>query len=191
MVLITFEGIDGSGKTTIIERLKKHFQDAVFTKEPTDTPTGMAAKELSSSGLYGPLMQVSFFKTQHKEHYSNVVLPALRKEKLVISDRYFDSQWAYCILSEVYNMKQIRFEIYNEVSHEIEPALTFIFDVDVQAAIERCKSKGDDESENFLMDVKKRYLELAETNSRFVVIDANLPLDEIEKTVVEHIKKAI
>ncbi len=94
--LITLEGIDGSGKSTALERLKAHpsMSSVVFTREPTNDWIGEAVERAIHSDT-DHLAELFLFTADHAEHISKVIQPALGNGKTVISDRYSDSRYAY------------------------------------------------------------------------------------------------
>jgi dTMP kinase len=98
-VLVAFEGIDGSGKTTQAERLARHLRDAgfavVLTKEPTRGPHGAKLRASASTGRLDPEAEVALFEADRREHVAQVIQPALARGEVVIVDRYFFSTAAY------------------------------------------------------------------------------------------------
>src|SRR6056297_435606 len=94
-MLITLEGIDGSGKTTVWEALQAEFPDATFTSEPTDSWYGEAVYRSIGDDDADPLAELFLYTADHADHLSRVIEPALERGDLVISDRYSDSRFAY------------------------------------------------------------------------------------------------
>jgi len=98
--LISIEGIDGSGKSTILKRIKRRWgeegfsEDVIFTAEPTDFAIGKKARELSDTDI-DPFSLAFLFLADHAEHLSKLIKPALAEGKDVITDRYIDSRYAY------------------------------------------------------------------------------------------------
>lgn len=180
--LITLEGIDGTGKSTIAERLQKHFPDAVFTAEPTHAWTGEAVRTAIKKDV-DSLVELFLFMADHAEHIASVVGPALESGKIVISDRYSDSRCAYqgALLA---GFDDPVAWIQGLHSWSIKPDLTILFTVDTEVAIKRCSRRGKKtkfEQPGFLAQVQSNFLRLArEEPERFVVIDAGKPLDDVE-----------
>lgn len=189
--LITLEGIDGSGKSTALERLKAHpsMNNVVFTREPTTDWIGEAVERAIHSDT-DHLAELFLFTADHAEHISKVIQPALGNGKTVISDRYSDSRYAYqgVTLSDKFDdpIEWIQ-SIHN--GWTVVPDMTILFDIDPKIAVERCGNRGEQtkfEKIGFLERVRANYLRLAkEDPQRFVIIDTDRSIKEIETDVVE------
>ncbi|MDR0767674.1 MAG: dTMP kinase [Methanosarcinales archaeon] len=201
--LVTFEGIDGSGKSTMLSRLQKLNESAplwetgtVFTREPTkETLTGNAVYAAIENHV-DPLAELFLFLADHAAHLAETVRPALDAGNLVISDRYSDSRCAY----QGATLKNTIPDAFNFVRrlHEpwtIKPDLTFFFDIRPEVSCERCKDRGAQtkfERVDFLKEVTANFRKLAEDEpERFVIIDAEKPPEENEKIILEKIKKLV
>lgn len=194
-ILITFEGIDGAGKSTIVSRLSKSgpLKDAVFTREPSrDTLTGKAVYDAIASDT-DPLAELFLFIADHAAHLADVVRPALADGKVVISDRYSDSRCAY----QGATLEKIVPDALDFVGRVHEPwtekpDLTFIFDLEPEISVARCGDRGEMtkfEKTEFLKAVRNNFgILAAEEPDRFTVIDASLSADDIEKIVLEKIE---
>lgn len=189
--LITLEGIDGSGKSTALERLKAHpsMNNVVFTREPTTDWIGEAVERAIHSDT-DHLAELFLFTADHAEHISKVIQPALGNGKTVISDRYSDSRYAYqgVTLSDKFDdpIEWIQ-SIHN--GWTVVPDMTILFDIDPKIAVERCGNRGEQtkfEKIGFLERVRANYLRLAKGDpQRFVIIDTDRSIKEIETDVVE------
>ncbi len=191
--LITLEGIDGTGKSSIAKLLKKRFPDAVFTREPTKSPIGRAViRSIESDG--DPLAELFLFVADHAEHIAKVIRPALAKGKMVISDRYSDSRYAYqgATLSDMFDDAVAWVQGLHR-SWTVVPDLTILFTIDPEVAVLRCGVRGEKtkfEKLEFLKKVQDNFLRLAgEEPERFVIIDAGEELEmvglEVEAKVRE------
>lgn len=195
--LITLEGIDGSGKSTALERLKAHpsLSSVVFTREPTTGWIGEAVERAIHSDT-DHLAELFLFTADHAEHISKIIRPALEDGKIVISDRYSDSRYAYqgVTLSDKFDdpMKWIQ-SIHS--GWTVVPDLTILFDIDPKIAVERCGNRGEQtkfEKIGFLERVRANYLRLAkEDPQRFVIIDTDRSIKEIESDVVKLLTSVI
>jgi len=191
--LITLEGIDGTGKSSIAKMLKNKFPDAVFTAEPTHGWTGEAVRTAIKKDV-DPLAELFLFMADHAEHIASVVKPALDSGKLVISDRYSDSRCAYqgALLAGFDDPVAWVKELH---SWSIKPDLTILFTVEPGVAIKRCSRRGSKtkfEQPGFLERVQSNFQRLArEEPERFVVIDAGKPLEDVEKLAAEAIHAMI
>jgi dTMP kinase len=201
--LVTFEGIDGSGKSTMLSRLQKLNESVplwvagtVFTREPTKgTLTGNAVYAAIENHV-NPLAELFLFLADHAAHLAETVRPALDAGNLVISDRYSDSRCAY----QGVTLKNTIPDAFNFVRrlHEpwtIKPDLTFFFDIRPEVSCERCKDRGVQtkfERVDFLKEVTANFRKLAEDEpERFVIIDAEKPPEENEKIILEKIRSLV
>ncbi len=194
--LITLEGIDGSGKSTVAERLQKNPEiqtlKPIFTREPTrGTLTGNAVEKAIQSDT-DQLAELFLFTADHAEHLAKVVRPALESGKLVISDRYSDSRYAYqgmTLKTRLENPLEWVKDLHR--GWTIVPDLTFLFDIRPEVSIERCGKRGEQskfEKLEFLRGVREIFLRFAaEDPERFIVIDAFHSPEYIEKEVMEKI----
>ena len=194
--LITLEGIDGSGKSTVVEKLQKDPEikafKPVFTREPTrGTLTGDAVEKAIQSDT-DQLAELFLFTADHAEHLSKIIKPALKSGKLVISDRYSDSRYAYqgvTLKTRLENPLEWVKDLHR--GWTIVPDLTFLFDIRPEVSVERCGKRGEQskfEKLEFLRKVRDIFLRLAAENpERFIVIDASRSSEYVEKEVTEKI----
>ena len=189
-MLITLEGLDGSGKTTAWQALRERRPDAAFTREPTDSWYGEAVARSIGDESADPLAELFLYTADHADHLSRVVRPALAEDRLVVSDRYSDSRYAYQAatladtdLSEP--MAYVR-EIHEPFTRP--PDATLYLDVDPETAAERSGATNKFEQVEYLAAVRENYERLIEAEpDRFVRIDASKPreavIEEVERVV--------
>ncbi|WP_292380498.1 dTMP kinase [Methanosarcina sp. UBA289] len=194
--LITLEGIDGSGKSTVAEKLQKNPEikafNPVFTREPTrGTLTGNAVEKAIQSDT-DQLAELFLFTADHAEHLSKIIKPALKSGRLVISDRYSDSRYAYqgvTLKTRLENPLEWVKDLHR--GWTIVPDLTFLFDIRPEVSVERCGKRGEQskfEKLEFLRKVREIFLRLAaEDPERFIVINASRSSEYVEKEVTEKI----
>jgi dTMP kinase len=173
-MLVTLEGLDGSGKTTAWEALSKRHPEAVLTREPTDSWYGDAVYRSLEDEEADPIAELFLYTADHAAHLSRTVRPALRDDRLVISDRYSDSRFAYQAATLEGTIEQplsyVR-ELHAPFSRP--PDATVYFDVDPETAAERSGATNKFEQAAYLADVREYYEQLiAEEPDRFVRIDA-------------------
>ncbi len=193
------EGIDGSGKSTLYRGLEERLEDLnpLFTREPGSPYLGDAVRRAIAENS-DPLAEAALFVADHAVHLATVVRPALEEGRLVISDRYSDSRFAYQQVSlkgHHPNPKSWLTAVHSRWS--IVPDITFLLLISPQTALNRVGSRGEREhfeQEEFLEEVQKNYLErMAENPTRFILVDAELPagtiLDFVEKSIRERMSK--
>ena len=141
--LIAFEGLDGCGKSTQIEllaaRLRAAGCDIVTTREPTDFPSGQRIREMARSGEeLEPKEELRWFVEDRRAHVDEVIKPALRAERIVLTDRYYLSTVAYQGARGL-NYEQILADSEDEFPI---PDLVLLLEIDPQIAFERVHSRG-------------------------------------------------
>jgi dTMP kinase len=183
--IITLEGIDGTGKSSIAKLLKKKFPDAVFTLEPTRSWIGRAVKRsIESDG--DPLAELFLFVADHAEHIAKVIRPALADGKIVFSDRFSDSRYAYqgATLSDDFDDAVAWVQGIHR-GWTVVPDMTILFTIEPAVAVLRCGVRGEKtkfEKMEFLKKVQDNFLRLArEEPRRFVIIDAGAELEKVER----------
>lgn len=190
---ITIEGLDGSGKTTVLEHIKVFLEKENYpielTREPGGTEKSEAIRNIILNGSIDKRTEVLLFAASRREHVVKKILPALNKGKIVISDRFLDSSIAYQVFARQVAYEEVM-KINEFATENLTPDLTLYFDVDVKIALTRTKNRVDNnaldnEKLDFYQKVKDGYDNLAQENqSRIIKIDANQPLENvIEKTL--------
>ena len=173
-MLVTLEGLDGSGKTTVWNALGDGYSDAVRTREPTDSWYGEAVYRSIGEDHADPLAELFLYTADHADHLSRVVRPALNEGKLVISDRFSDSRYAYqgaTLVDEVDNPIDYIQSIHEPFTRR--PDLTFYLDLDPETAAERSGKTNKFEQTAYLEQVNENYEQLiAAEPDRFVRVDA-------------------
>lgn len=193
-MLVTLEGIDGSGKSTLHEALKGLLADLdpVFTREPGATWVGDQVRRAVAEQI-DPVTEATLFVADHAAHLAKVVRPALAEGRLVISDRYSDSRFAYQSVTLQGIIPDP--EGWLRAMHNgwtIVPDKTFLCVLPVDDALTRLKP--DNQREHFekretLEKVQNNYLAFARNEpSRFVIVDAMLPQDTVAKFVADAIR---
>ncbi len=189
--LITFEGIDGSGKTTIVNILGKMVKNSVVTYEPTNSWLGKSVKKAMNEQKNAITIALLFLADRN-EHIKEIK-KWIEEGKIVLCDRYIDSTIAY----QIEHLKKIikNPEKWIKNTHEpflLKPDLTFLFVLPVNVAIKRIgnRKKTIFEKKEFLERVQKNYIKIAEDEKdRFVIIDANKSKEEVANECYKKIKK--
>jgi dTMP kinase len=203
---ITFEGIDGSGKSTQLRLLAADLRvrglDVLTTMEPGGTPLGRRLREafLETEENVSPLAELLLFAADRAQHVNFLVKPALEQGKIVISDRYADATFAYQGAGRGFDEETVN-QVIKLATGNLKPDLTLFFDIPIEKAILRTNSRSNDETVKNRMDkettefytrVRDAYLKIAESEpQRFHKVDANGSIDEIHGRVSEIIKEFI
>ncbi len=192
-MFITFEGIDGVGKSTQLDLLQKWFEgqgkEVVRTLEPGGTELGQEIRHLllHRKGDVAARAEALLYAADRAHHVATKIRPALAQGKVVLSDRYFDSSVAYQGAARELDVEEVRNISLWAVDHLI-PDLTVLLDLDAQAAILRRNKTGTEpdrlerEKVDFFERARAQYLELAK-EPRFLVVDATLSIDEIQQQI--------
>jgi dTMP kinase len=196
-VLVTFEGVDGSGKSTQADLLRDWLQqegrDVVITREPGGTPLGERVRELLlDGGDMAPWTEAALFAAARAELVERVIGPALAEGSDVVCDRYLDSSLAYQGIARGLGVERVlAFNV--EPIRGILPNVTFLLLLDIVEARKRSAAARDRierEGDAFLRVVDNGYRQLVELfPQRIVAIDASRPVEEIAKEVREHVQQ--
>lgn len=192
-MFITFEGIDGSGKSTQIELLRNKLDEAGHKAEVFREPGGVPLSEAIRSILLDPEQEIDpvtellLFSAARSQLLSEKVIPLLDKGAVVILDRFYDSTTAY----QGYGRNSLPLnqimELNRVASHQRQPDLTFYLRIGLEEAKKRTASARKDRMEQsgdrFYRKVIAGFDKLAATENRFVTLDAILPPEEIHRRV--------
>ncbi|WP_331234975.1 dTMP kinase [Natronorarus salvus] len=180
-MLLTLEGIDGSGKTTVWEALGRTYPDAVFTREPTGSWYGEVVSRSIAEEDADPIAELFLFTADHADHLSRVIRPALEEGKLVISARYSDSRYAYqgASLADLIDrpLEYVR-GVHSPWTRP--PDHTIYLDVDPETGAARSGATNKLEQVEYLRAVRENYERLlAAEPGRFTRIDATRSPEEV------------
>ena len=197
-MFITFEGIEGSGKSTQIQMLKEFFEKkslkAFFTKEPGSSEIGKEIRSilLNKENKIYPQTEIFLNFADRVQHVQEIIKPNLNEGKIVVSDRYYDSSVAYQGQREGIS----KIEIY-ELIENLDlptPDITFLLDLPANVGLKRAKNRAsldrfESEEISFHEGVRQNYLDLQEQNfQRIVKIDATQSPNEIFSNIIKKIK---
>ena len=192
---ITFEGIDGAGKSThiatVVDLLRSRGLDVVSTREPGGTPLGEKLRELL---LHEPMhleTEALLMFAARREHLAQVIEPALARGAWVVCDRFSDATYAY--QGGGRGLDKAKFAVLEQWVHgHLQPDLTFLFDLPPDVACERIARQGreldrfEQERADFHWRVRQAYLErAASAPHRICVVNAGQALENIKKIVEE------
>ena len=196
-MFVTFEGIDGSGKSTQAQLLGKWLEEqgrtVVATREPGGTPLGERVRELLLDGdAMSAWSEAALFVAARSELVERVIRPALAAGSEVISDRYLDSSLAYQGLARGLGVEEV-LSLNVDAIGGLLPDVTFLLIVDVEEAGKRSTAARDRierEGDTFLRAVDAGYRQLAERfPERIVVIDGDRHVKEIAEEVRDHVRE--
>ena len=196
---IAFEGIDGSGKSTMANLvhnwlLEQHLP-VVTTREPGGTALGESIRSaiLNSKEPLLPIQEAALFMVARKQLLTNVIEPALGKDAWVLVDRYRDSTWAYQTATDTKMGTELAV-LEGSLGTSLKPGLVFYFDVDVDVALSRLDTNKLDYFESkgkaFYQSVVNRYRFFAKQGispecTKYVTIDANQSLVAVQEQVLK------
>jgi dTMP kinase len=196
-VFITFEGIDGVGKSTQLGLLQQWLEgrgrEVIRTLEPGGTELGQEIRHLllHRKGDVAARAEALLYAADRAHHVATKIRPALAEGKVVLSDRYFDSSVAYQGAARELDVDEVR-NISLWAVDNLIPDLTVLLDLNAEAAIQRRNKTGTEpdrlerEKVDFFVRARAQYLELAK-EPRFLVVDANLSIDEIQHQIRERV----
>lgn len=196
-MFVTFEGIDGSGKTTQADLLAKWLEDegrtVVATREPGGTTLGERVRELLLDGdAMAPWSEAALFVAARSELVERVIRPALAAGSDVVSDRYLDSSLAYQGVARGLGIEEV-LSLNMDAIGGLLPDVTFLFLVDVEEAGRRSTATRDRierAGDIFLRTVDAGYRQLAERfPERIVKIEGDRHVNEIAEEVREHVRE--
>jgi len=198
----TFEGGEGSGKSTQAKLLQQAFEESgiesIFTREPGGTENAEIIRDLllHSKADFYPITQLLLHNASRYEHVKDKIIPALRQGKVVVCDRFVDSTMAYQGYGHKLG-KKFPALLHNMFMENVIPNLTFILDIDPKIGLERAKSRNQlDNYEkldfSFHTRVREGFLEIAKNApNRCVVISADDSSKAIHQRIIEIINTAL
>jgi len=183
-IFITFEGLDGCGKTTQIERLAATLIargfDVLATREPGGSAIGERIRAIlldSRTAGLSPSAELALMFADRAQHVDEVILPALRARRVVLCDRYTDSTEAYQGSGRELG-SQIVLELHRELCHDLWPNLTLLLDSDLDASIARARNRNqnatadeerfENEGASFFRRVQRGFEEIAQRDTHRV-----------------------
>ena len=194
---ITFEGVDGAGKSTHIDEVISFLESQKIavkrTREPGGTKLGEKLRELLLHDEMDPETETLLMFAARRQHIAEIIKPALDEGVFVVSDRFTDATYAY-----QYGGKQVAYSKIQTLEAWVHPDLkadlTLLFDLPVEISIDRLKKnrtpdKFEKEGEAFFNRLRNVYLDLARQHpNRYKIINANQPIETVSRDVIEAIK---
>lgn len=196
--LITFEGIDGCGKSTQMRLVEQYLLEqgapVVSTREPGGTELGKKIRSALLDGGPGsvePLAELLLYAADRAHHVRRIIMPALAEGKTVLSDRFYDATTVYQGYARGFDLSLVN-QLNALATGGLKPDLTLLFDLDVEIGLRRTRKRGDtagamaaqpdrldQEPTEFHERVRRAYLEIAALEpQRFRVIPSAGPVEE-------------
>jgi len=205
--LITFEGIDGCGKSTQMRLLEQYLTElgvaVVSTREPGGTELGRKVRSALLDGGAGsvePLAELLLYAADRAQHVRRVILPALAEGKVVLSDRFYDATTVYQGYARGFDLDLVN-QLNELATGGLKPDLTLLFDLDVETGLKRTMRRGDgtdvaagpdrldQEPVEFHERVRKAYLEIAAGEpQRFRIIPSAGPVEKTFELMVRAVR---
>ncbi len=191
-VLVTFEGIEGSGKTTQIKAvarwLRKKGLPVLTTREPGGTPLADRIRKIlltpKNKGM-NPRTELFLYEVARRDHVLEKIRPAIKRRAVVLCDRFTDASVAYQGFGRGLSLRTIR-SLNEAAADGIRPDVTFLFDLPVVSGLRRAQDRGkgldrlEQEKQAFHEKVRQGYLTLArQEKKRFCILDGKKPRGEI------------
>ena len=205
---VTFEGIEGSGKSylsqKLFKRLKKKNISVILTREPGGTKVAEKIRKVILEDYFHPDSKEKFNKytdtllylAARNEHIQNKIRPAIFKKKIIICDRFIDSTLAYQVYGKGVNKKLVD-SVHKYILGDIKPDLTFVLKVNITKALQRLnkrkkKNRYDKFSKNFYIKVQNAFIKIAKKNKkRYFILDNSKDSQDIEKIILNKFMKAL
>jgi len=202
----TFEGIDGSGKTTQIKLLSEFFDflkiNYYITREPGGTQLSKKIRELilmdnnEIQEKFSHKAQFYLFLSSMAQNIDSYILPALKSKKVVVSDRFFDSTLVYQSIlckKSFFDLKKQKYFLFGGLKIDY----TILLDIDPVLSLKRLKERQGESNKfdkmdiKFYQDLRNNYLQLAKKNYKIKIIDATQNSELIFKQIVNHFNKIL
>lgn len=204
-MFITFEGGEGSGKTTcikrVVETLEKEGHEVVLTREPGGTPISEEIRNVildKKNTDMDPRTEALLYAASRRQHIVQKILPSIKEGKIVISDRFLDSSLAYQGGARKLGIDKI-YEVNQYATDGLEPDITFFFDIEPEEGLRRIAANAgrevnrlDVEKLSFHHEVRNSFIELAKRfPKRFVIIDASKDKEHVYQDVMNEIERRL
>ena len=201
-LFVTFEGIEGSGKSYQCRKLHKELRkknlSVILTREPGGTKSAEKIRKVILDDYFASDSKEKFSKytdtllylAARNEHVQNIIRPAISKKKIVICDRFIDSTLAYQVFGKGVS-KNLVDSIHKSILGSIKPDLTFVLKVNISKALQRLKKRKkknryDKFSKNFYIKVQKAFIKIAKKNTkRYCIVDNSKDSTKAESIIFD------
>ncbi len=207
-LFITFEGIEGCGKSTQARMLKNYLDkkgyNAILSMEPGGTDIGKKIREIlvnpKYKGILHPITEALLYQADRNQHLKEKIIPHLKQGYIVISDRYQHSSLAYQCFGRGLDIEKIQW-IFNNIVNGIEPDIVFLIDIDEETSLKRVKERSKSENIelsrfeiehiNFHKKVREGFLKLAKENKNFVVLNGKEDIETLHGRIIAIVEERL
>ena len=197
---ISFEGPEASGKSTQIKLISKYFKKNnikyITTREPGGTKISEKIRNIILTNKnISPTEEILLLMSSRLNHINNIIIPALQKGKIVISDRFADSTFVYQGYVNKYGIKKTM-DLHKKILDNFLPNKTFLFMLPSETINERLRkrkkvNKYDKIDKNFHLQVIKGYQKISKNNKRFITLNALENKEDINLNIIKELKELI
>ena len=204
-LFITFEGIEGSGKSyqskKLYKKILKMKLPVIYTREPGGTIAAERIRKViledyffsKSNEKFNKYTDTLLYLAARNEHIENKIKPALKAKKIVICDRFIDSTFAYQVYGKGVKKEFVDY-IHKHILGKAKPNITFLLKVKLSKAIKRIKKRKkknryDKFSKAFYQKVQNYFIRIAKTKKKYVILDNTKDTDETEKIIYNKVIK--
>ena len=202
---IVFEGIEGSGKSfqakTLYKKLKKKFKNILLTREPGGTKGAEIIRKIILKDYFEKNKKIKFDKytdtllylAARNEHIKNKIIPAIKRKKIIICDRFVDSTLAYQVYGKKVSLQFIK-NIHKQILGSLKPDLVFVLKVKKQSFLQRLKKRRtrnryDNFPTKFYLEAQKAFLNLSRNKKKYIVLDSSDNTPELQHKVLNIVLK--
>lgn len=203
-LFITFEGGEGTGKSTQSKLLHDYFVsnkfDIILTREPGGCLESEEIRNLLVKGTidkWDPITEALLHNAARREHVKKVIKPALENNKLVLCDRFIDSTIAYQGIGQGVDINFLNI-LSSTTTENIKPDITFIFDMDVNSSLKRAKirdktkkNRYEEFDKEFHEKIRLFFKSLVKIDKKYLILDATKSVEEIHFDIISHINKTV
>ena len=202
-LFVTFEGIEGSGKSyqskKLFRKIKSMRLPVIYTREPGGSNSAEKIRKIILSGSKNKFTKVTdtlLYLSARNEHLEKTIKPAIFKKKIIICDRFLDSTLAYQVYGKGVNKSLVNF-VHKKILKDIKPNLTFILKLNITRAFQRLKKRKsinryDKFPQKFYQKVQRAFIKIAKTNKKkYVVLDTSEDTLETEKIIFKKFIKVL
>ena len=206
-LFIVFEGIEGSGKSyqarKLYNKLKQINKNIIITREPGGTRGAEIIRKIILKDYFEKNKRIKFDKytdtllylAARNEHLKNKIIPALKRKKIIICDRFVDSTLAYQVFGKKVSLKFIK-NIHKQILGNIKPDITFVLKVKKQSFLKRLKNRKirnryDNFPVKFYLKAQNAFLKISKSNKNHIVLESSQNTTFLENRIFEIIKKKL